>query len=107
MSGKRAKQMERRVLKGFNISTVDSVLKEAFANQKAKNTDFFRVVAKAIGNKNQQQNQGDGVTLARSADPIGSSRTFAERRLASYRKTVIARGGNKVQSRNNDQCYVT
>jgi len=54
VSNKRAKQTERRILKGFNISSVDNVLKEAFANQKdAKTKDFFKVIAKAIGNKNR------------------------------------------------------
>ena len=31
ISNKRAKLTERRILKGFNISTVDNVLQEAFA----------------------------------------------------------------------------
>ena len=45
VGGKRAKQMERRVLKGFNIAQVDSVLKEAFAKEKqaGKPADFFKV----------------------------------------------------------------
>jgi len=52
VGNKRSKQTERRILKGFNISSVDNVLKEAFANQKdAKSKDFFKVIAKAIGNK--------------------------------------------------------
>lgn len=46
VSGKRAKQMERRVLKGFNLSTVDTVIKEAFQNQQSKSKDFFSVIAK-------------------------------------------------------------
>ena len=50
--GKRAKQMERRVLKGFNINTAD-MLKEAFSTEEAKNKDFFSVIAKTIGNKDK------------------------------------------------------
>ncbi len=54
VGNKRSKQTERRILKGFNISSVDNVLKEAFANQKdAQTKDFFKVIAKAIGNKNK------------------------------------------------------
>ena len=57
VGNKRSKQTERRILKGFNISSVDNVLKEAFANQKdAKTQDFFKVIAKAIGNKNRHHN---------------------------------------------------
>ena len=51
-NNKRAKQKERRILKGFNLTTSD-VIKEAFANQKPgeKSQDFFAVIAKAIGKK--------------------------------------------------------
>ena len=50
--------MERRVLKGFNLATVENVVKEAFANDKAKTSkDIFSVIAKAIGNKEGGENQ--------------------------------------------------
>jgi hypothetical protein len=62
VGNKRSKQTERRILKGFNISSVDNVLKEAFANQKdAKTQDFFKVIAKAIGNKNRHQHDRGSV----------------------------------------------
>lgn len=52
VGNKRSKQTERRILKGFNISSVDNVLHEAFANQEdGKSKEFFKVIAKAIGNK--------------------------------------------------------
>ena len=61
VGNKRSKQTERRILKGFNISSVDSVLKEAFANQKeTKTQDFFKVIAKAIGNKNRHTQHDRG-----------------------------------------------
>merc|ERR1719242_759318 len=50
-NNKRAKQKERRILKGFNLTTSD-VIKEAFSNQQqSKPQDFFAVIAKAIGKK--------------------------------------------------------
>ena len=58
MSNKRAKQTQRRILKGFNINTVESALEEAFTNAKndgEKSKDFFKVVAKAIGNKDRSK----------------------------------------------------
>jgi hypothetical protein len=62
VGNKRSKQTERRILKGFNISSVDNVLKEAFANQKdAKSKDFFKVIAKAIGNKHRHQSDRGSV----------------------------------------------
>ncbi len=101
-----------RVLKGFNIAAVDSVLKEAFAREKPKNADFFKaifkifehgtvfniphvlsplpfpqVVAKAIGHKTQNHGGGDSSSAPASADidPIGSTRTFAQRRYSNYK----------------------
>ena len=58
VSNKRAKQTQRRILKGFNINTVESALAEAFTNAKndgEKSKDFFKVVAKAIGNKDRSK----------------------------------------------------
>ena len=49
-NNKRAKQKERRILKGFNLTTSD-VIKEAFSTQQSKPQDFFAVIAKAIGKK--------------------------------------------------------
>ena len=53
VSNKRAKQTQRRILKGFNINTVDGALREAFATDGAKTKDFFKVVAKAISSKDK------------------------------------------------------
>lgn len=96
VTGKRAKQTERRIRKGFNISTVDNVIKEAFSSTGgSKNKDFFKVIAKAIGNKSSMKDWNSQVSGSSAVDHIGSSRTFAERRMASYRKTVFARGGSQ------------
>ena len=54
--GRRAKQMERRILKGFNVDIHDLV-KDAFAKQdNTKTVDIFKVMAEAI-NKNSKSNQ--------------------------------------------------
>ena len=79
--GKRAKQMERRVLKGFNINTVD-MLKEAFSTEEAKNKDFFSVIAKTIGNKDKDSSE---VKKAIAASPDRGKRNFnlVKRRTSS------------------------
>ena len=54
--GRRAKQMERRILKGFNVDIHDLV-KDAFAKQdNTKKVDIFKVMADAI-NKNSKSNK--------------------------------------------------
>ena len=57
--GRRAKQMERRILKGFNVDIHDLV-KDAFAKQdNSKTVDIFKVMAEAI-NKNSKTHQTAG-----------------------------------------------
>nr|XP_040566985.1 LOW QUALITY PROTEIN: transient receptor potential protein-like [Lepeophtheirus salmonis] len=96
VSGRRAKQMERRVLKGFNIATVDTILKEAFADEKNKGSDIFKVIAKVIGNKNEKRDKlgSRSSTSSITEDPIGSTRKFQERRANSFRNTLLARGSS-------------
>lgn len=55
VSNKRAKQTQRRILKGFNINTVETAIRESLANEKGEKKDFFKVVAKAIGNKDRSK----------------------------------------------------
>merc|ERR1712130_1101207 len=51
--GRRAKQMERRILKGFNVDIHDLV-KDAFAKQdNTKKVDIFKVMADAINKRTQ------------------------------------------------------
>ncbi len=97
MGGKRAKQLERRVLKGFNISTVDGMLKEAFADEEAKNKDFFSVIARTIGNKDKDE---DSLKAAIAASPTSkgkkSSRAAGFLRLnASFPMTASATAARK------------
>ena len=79
--GKRAKQMERRVLKGFNINTAD-MLKEAFSTEEAKNKDFFSVIAKTIGNKDKDSS---AVKRAIAASPDRGKRNLVTKRIPSPR----------------------
>ncbi len=53
----------------------------------------MQVVAKAIGTK--AKDGSSGLPSSSEFDPIGSTRTFAQRRMASYRKTVLSRGGSQ------------
>ena len=68
--GKRAKQMERRIMKGFNIDTVEDLVKDAFAKQQGQGEgqiDFFKVVADAI--KSGRREQGGADAEKQAQDP--------------------------------------
>ena len=93
VSNKRAKQTQRRILKGFNISTVDIAIREAFAKDGEK-SDFFKTIAKAISNKSGKK-PSDGKENNDMIDPIGSTRNLADTRMANFRRTILARGGSE------------
>ena len=55
VTNKRAKQTQRRILKGFNINTVDGAIREAFAKNGNPSKDFFKTIAKAISSKKESK----------------------------------------------------
>ena len=56
VTNKRAKQTQRRILKGFNINTVDGAIREAFASKNENQSkDFFKTIAKAISSKKESK----------------------------------------------------
>ena len=57
VTNKRAKQTQRRILKGFNINTVDVAIREAFAKngETSGKVDFFKTIAKAITSKKESK----------------------------------------------------
>ena len=55
VTNKRAKQTQRRILKGFNINTVDDTIKAAFAKNGNQTKDFFKTIAKAITSKKESK----------------------------------------------------
>ena len=91
VSNKRAKQTQRRILKGFNISTVDIAIREAFAKDSGEKSDFFKTIAKAISNKKKSSEEGKDDMI----DPIGSTRNLQDTRMANFRRTILARGGSE------------
>ena len=97
VSNKRAKQTQRRILKGFNISTVDIAIREAFAKDAntGEKADFFKTIAKAISNKSGKLPTHPSELKGSMVDPIGSTRTLQESRMASFRRTILARGGSQ------------
>lgn len=89
-NNKRAKQKERRILKGFNLTTSD-VIKEAFANQKPgdKPPDFFAVIAKAIGKKSPAFGKKEtGTTEATDTSKFEFKKFDHQVKMGSFKKKV-------------------
>ena len=87
VAGRKGKVMERRLMKDFQIGTVETAVKEAFAEADG-GKDVFSRLAKAMGKKEKK----DWNELARQAsvksDPIGSRQASIKRRQASRRRRV-------------------
>ena len=98
VSNKRAKQTQRRILKGFNISTVDIAIREAFANDGSKKSgDFFKTIAQAISQKSGKKPMHPSEIKGNEyVDPIGSTRRFQEVKLAInvYYLEILPLGGD-------------
>ena len=90
VSNKRAKQTQRRILKGFNISTVDIAIREAFANDGKKSGDFFKTIAQAISNKGAKKLMHPSEIKGNEiCDPIGSTRRFQVKLLNDRHKNCL------------------
>jgi transient receptor potential cation channel subfamily C member 4 len=79
VAGKKSKQMERRLMKDFQIGCVENLLTEV-VQTKGPSKDIFSNLAKAISNKvtgSKANIQGSKVSKdafgRKKADPIGSS----------------------------------
>jgi transient receptor potential cation channel subfamily C member 4 len=96
VAGKKGKQMERRLLKDFQIGFVEGVVNEAIMNEKGPN-DVFSKIARAIGGKRavttaSQKKDWNAAVRRRNSkkDPIGSTSELVVRRSRqSIRKHII------------------
>ena len=98
-NNKRAKQKERRILKGFNLTTSD-VIKEAFANQKPgeKPPDFFAVIAKAIGKKSPAFGKKENNTSEMSDPSKFEFKKFDGSHMGSFKKKVSKKEDDELTS---------
>lgn len=96
VAGKKGKQMERRLLKDFQIGFVEGVVNEAIMTEKGPN-DVFSKIARAIGGKRpvttaSQKKDWNAAVRRRNSkkDPIGSTSELTVRRSRqSIRKHII------------------
>jgi transient receptor potential cation channel subfamily C member 4 len=78
VAGKKSKQIERRLMKDFQIGCVENLLSEV-VQTKGPSKDIFSNLAKAISNKTGSKTNVQGSKVSKDAfgrkkaDPIGSS----------------------------------
>jgi len=106
VAGKKGKQMERRLLKDFQIGFVEGVVNEAIMSEKGPK-DVFSKIARAIGGRKpvttgSQKKDWNAAAKRRNSrrDPIGSTSELVVRRSRqSIRKHIIDNKANVDTSR--------
>ena len=97
--GRKSKNMERQIQKGFNISNVEGVMEALFtASQEEKPKDVFKRFAKIIGEKDKAKKAaaaGAKRSSIRRGDQIGSTQNSIRRHKNSLKKTLLLRGNSQ------------
>ena len=96
--GRKSKNMERQIQKGFNITHVEGVMEAFFtASQEEKPKDVFKRFAKIITDKDRQKRreaEGQRRSSMRK-DPIGSTQTSIKRHRSSLKRSLLQRGNSQ------------
>lgn len=96
--GRKSKNMERQIQKGFNISNVEGVM-EAFytATTEEKPKDVFKRFAKIINETNRaKRREEEGFRRSSlKRDQIGSTQNSIRRHRNSLKKTLLLRGNSQ------------
>jgi len=102
--GRKSKNMERQIQKGFNISHVENIM-DAFSTAILNETpkDVFKKFAKIVGDKKRVKQRAsikrdaDSRRSSLNADPIGSSSTSIRRHRNSLKKSMLCRGASAAE----------
>ena len=100
VGGRKTKNMERQIQKGFNISHVEGVMEAFFsASQEEKPKDVFKKIAKIVGDKSKKKGF-DRSSIKRSSmerNPIGSTQTSIKRHHNSLKRSLLVRGNSQAE----------
>ena len=103
--GKKSKNMERQIQKGFQITKIEGIM-EAFAGQDSlklkdvKPKDLFKRIAKAAVSKETKKDIRNRESLRRTSakkDPIGSIQNSLKRHETSLKRSMLRRGSSQVE----------
>ncbi|QQP53307.1 Uncharacterized protein FKW44_005745, partial [Caligus rogercresseyi] len=94
--GRKSKDLERMIAKGFNISKVEGVMSNMFESvvSTSKPKDLFQKLARAAAKKTSKREKKKLESQPASFDasnPIGSKAASIKRKTASLRKSLIRR----------------
>jgi transient receptor potential cation channel subfamily C member 4 len=76
VAGKKSKQMERRLMKDFQIGCVENLLEEVVKSSKGSSKDVFSKLARAMGKKQDSKTNLTGSKV--SQDAFGRKKTGAD-----------------------------
>ena len=107
--GRKSKNMERQIQKGFQITKIEGIMEAFFGSsidmndpKDMKPKDLFKKIAKTAAMKADKKKSGDWRTresLKRSSikrDQIGSTQASIKRQQTSLKKSMLKRGSSQV-----------
>ena len=96
-AGKKSKNMERQIQKGFQISKIEGVAQACFAKGN-KPKDLFKHLARMVGKKDEKKDSTSMERVRRATlrrDPIGSTATSIKRSRDSLKRSLLTRGATQ------------
>jgi len=97
--GKKSKNMERQIQKGFQINKIEGVMEAVFGKEKdLKPKDLFKKIAKAVAEPKKDKDWRSREGERRSSmkrDPIGSTENSIRRHRSSLKKSLLQRGSSQ------------
>ena len=102
--GRKSKNMERQIQKGFQITKIEGIMEAFFGNSidmsDAKPKDLFKKIARAAANKEKGKDWRTRESIKRSSikrDQIGSTHTSIRRQQNSLKKSMLKRGSSQTE----------
>ncbi|XP_040567143.1 transient receptor potential protein isoform X1 [Lepeophtheirus salmonis] len=94
--GRKSKDLERMIAKGFNMAKVEGVMSNMFEKviQTSKPTDIFKKLAR-VAIKKKVPKLGSAQQSFDSSNPIGSKAASLKRRNTSLKRSLLIRGNSR------------
>ena len=100
--GRKSKNMERQIQKGFQITKIDGIMEAFFGNsldmKTSKPKDLFKMIAKAAAKKSANNDWRTTESIKRSSikrDQIGNTKNSIKRQQNSLKRSLMKRSASQ------------
>ena len=102
--GRKSKNMERQIQKGFQITKIDGIMEAFFGNsidmKTSKPKDLFKMIAKAAAKKSVTKDWRTTESIKRSSikkDQIGNTKNSIKRQQTSLKRSLMKRSASQTE----------